>query len=131
MLFRSAALSDFIVGGYYAAHIRRARSVYRRRQSLLVKALNRRLEGIVRVAEPSGGMHVILPLPPDIPARSVQALAAKAELHVRPISYYAVQAEAPNALQLGYAAVPDRLIEPAVERLADVIRSLRAGLVEI
>lgn len=120
-----AALSDFISQGHYATHIRRARSVYRRRQGRMIDALNHHLEGLVALSPPAGGMHVVVPLPADIPAAVVQSEAARQSLHVRPLSYYAERAEAPNALHLGFAAVPDHLIEPAVERLAKVIRSVR------
>jgi GntR family transcriptional regulator/MocR family aminotransferase len=119
-----AALADFITEGHYAAQIRKARGVYRRRQSLLVNALNKHLKGIVSASEQPGGMSLFLPLPPDIPALKVQSLAAKEALHIRAVSYYAVRAEAPNAVHLGFAAVLDRLIDPAVARLAKVIRSM-------
>jgi GntR family transcriptional regulator/MocR family aminotransferase len=119
-----AALADFIMQGHYAAQIRRARRVYQRRQRLLVDALNKHLKGIVSVSQQPGGMSLFVPLPPDIPALSVQSLAAKEALHIRAVSYYAVGAEAPNAVHLGFAAVLDRLIDPAVARLAKVIRSI-------
>ena len=125
MLHVQAALFDFISQGHYATHIRRARTVYRRRQGLFVAALNYHLEGLVALSPPAGGMHVVVPLPAHIPATLVQSEAAKQSLHVRPLSYYAERAQAPNALHLGFAAVPDHLIEPAVERLGKIVRSIR------
>ncbi len=123
-LHLQTALADFIAAGHYAAHIRRARSIYRRRQTLLVNAMNSYLKGLVEIPQPTGGMHVIVPLPAGIPAREVQAAAARIKLHARSISYYAVDpASAPNALILGFATLPDRTIEPAVRRLANVIRA--------
>jgi GntR family transcriptional regulator/MocR family aminotransferase len=122
-----AALADFITQGHYAAHIRKARTVYRRRQGLLVAALNHHLEGIVAVSQPAGGMNLVLPFPPDVPALKVQSLAAEEGLHIRAMSYYAATATAPNAAHLGFAAAVDRLIEPAVARLGEVVRSLRTG----
>jgi GntR family transcriptional regulator/MocR family aminotransferase len=126
-----AALSDFVAEGHYAMHIRKARLVYRRRQGLLVDALNFHLEGILAISQPPGGMHVVVPFPSDIPAQSVQSAAAKEALFVRPVSYYTAKWPAPNALQLGFAAVPDRQIEPAVNRLARVIRAIRTGSVNL
>lgn len=122
-----AALADFIHEGRYAAHIRRARSVYRRRQRLLVNALNDHLTDIVSVSQPAGGMHVVLSLPPEIPARRVQWAAAEEGLHARAIAFYADRLPPPNALHLGFAAILDRQIEPAAARLAMVIRSVAAG----
>lgn len=122
-----AALADFISNGHYALHIRKARSIYRRRQGVLVGALNRHLEGIVALSPPAGGMNLLLTLPPDISAIKVQTLAARDGLHARAVSYYALKAEPPNALHLGFAPLPDRLIEPAAARLSAIIRSLRSG----
>jgi GntR family transcriptional regulator/MocR family aminotransferase len=120
-----AALSDFIAKGFYGTHIRRARSIYRRRQQLLVAALNRHLADTVELKMPPGGMNIVLPLSDDVPAAVVQAEAAKQALHVRALSFYAQGAPAANALHLGFAGVPDRQIEPAAKRLAAVIRSVR------
>jgi GntR family transcriptional regulator/MocR family aminotransferase len=127
MLHIQAALSDFIAQGHYAAYIRKARVVYRRRQSLLVEALNRHLAGITTVPQPAGGMYVVLPLPSDIPAPAVQSAAAEQGLRMLSIAHYAVNSPAPNALQLGYGGLPDRQIEPAARRLAAVIRAFRTG----
>ncbi len=122
-----AALARFIANGHYAVHIRKARTIYRRRQGLLVDALNRHLEGIVELSPPAGGINVLLALPPDIPAIAVQELAARDGLHARALSYYALKATPPNALHLGFAPLADKLIEPAAARLAAIIRSLRSG----
>jgi GntR family transcriptional regulator/MocR family aminotransferase len=126
-LHLQAALADFISRGHYALHIRRARAIYRRRQGVLVEALNRHLTGILALSSPPGGMNLLLPLPPDISAIKVQTLAARDGLHARAVSYYGLEAEAPNALHLGFAPLPERLIEPAAARLAAIIRGLRSG----
>jgi len=122
-----AALADFIAKGHYAVHIQKTRSIYRRRQDLLVGTLNKHLDGIVSLSPPPGGVSLVLTLPPDIRALAVQALAAEEGLHARAVSYYALKAEPPNALHLGFAAVPNRQIEPAAARLADIIGSIRTG----
>ena len=122
-----AALADFIVQGHYARHIRHARKIYRRRQGLLVDAINHHLAGVASLERPSGGMQVILPLPADAPASMVQESAAAAHLHVRALTLYADRAIPPNALQLGFAAVPEHRIEPAVRRLGEVIRVVATG----
>ena len=124
VLHVQAALADFIMQGHYAAHIQRARGVYRRRQKLLVDTLNKHLDGILTVSQPAGGMNLLVRLPPEIPALTVQARAAAEELHARAVSYYALKAEAPNALHLGFAPLLDRSIEPAAASLAHVIRSI-------
>jgi GntR family transcriptional regulator / MocR family aminotransferase len=123
-----AALADFMAQGHYARHIWKARSVYRRRQGLLVTALNRHLEGIIApVFQPAGGMNLIVPFPPDIPVEQIQWLARETGISVRPVSYYTEGTPAPNAFHLGFAAVPERVIEPSVVRLAAVVRASKSG----
>ena len=122
-----AALADFIAQGHYVTHIRRARTIYRRRQRLLIDALNKHLDGILSVPEMAGGMNLLMPLPPQISAVRVQELAARVQIHARAVSYYALKAEPPNALHLGFAPLSDGLIEPAAIKLAGVIRSISAG----
>src|SRR5262249_23289675 len=58
-----AALADFLTEGHFAAHVRRMRSLYAARQERLVRALRRRLDGIVAVAPREGGMQVAAMLP--------------------------------------------------------------------
>ena len=53
-----AALADFIVDGHFAAHVRRMRALYASRQDRLVRALRRRLDGILAVDSRDGGMQV-------------------------------------------------------------------------
>ena len=55
---------------------------------------------------------------------SISLSAATHGLHVRPVSMYALTDRAPNALHLGFAAIPDRKIEPFTETLASTILSV-------
>jgi DNA-binding transcriptional MocR family regulator len=91
---------------------------------LLIDTLNKHLDGILNVSQPAGGMNLLVRLPPKIPALTVQERAAAEKLHARAVSYYALKAEAPNALHLGFAPLLDRRIEPAAASLAHVIRSI-------
>lgn len=116
-----AAIADFIVEGHFAAHIRRMRRVYKRRQSALVDELIRHIGRRISVERPPGGMQMALRLPDEYRAKAVSRAAASAGIHVRPLSLYAITQPAPNALHLGFAAVPDRSIAPAAELLANAI----------
>jgi GntR family transcriptional regulator/MocR family aminotransferase len=116
-----AALADFISEGHFSAHVRRMRRVYKRRQSIFVEALVRGLGSQIPVVRPPGGMQMSLILPKEYKAEEVSLSAAAAGLHARPLAIYASTDAAPNALHLGYAAIPDRRIEPATEALAAAI----------
>lgn len=120
-----AALAEFIQQGYFFSHIRHMRRVYKRRQAAFVDAMHTSLGGTMRVQRPAGGMQMLLSLPADYPATAVSRSAGRAGLHARPLSVYAQTDAVPNALHLGFAAVPDRLIGPAAGKLANAILSSR------
>jgi len=116
-----AALAEFIREGHFFAHIRRMRRVYRRRQASFVDALTRHLGDRFPIARPPGGMQLALTLPEAFDAEAVCRSAAHAGLHVRSIGMYSMTGKAPNALHLGFAAVPDRRIQLETAKLASTI----------
>jgi GntR family transcriptional regulator/MocR family aminotransferase len=116
-----AALADFIREGHFSAHIRRMRRVYKRRQGAVVDELIKRIGHRIPVERPPGGMQMALTLPHEYRAEEVSRAAARAGVHARPFSLYTLAEGAPNALHLGFAAVPDRAIAPAAEALANAI----------
>jgi GntR family transcriptional regulator/MocR family aminotransferase len=116
-----AALADFIIEGHFSAHIRRMRRVYKRRQGAVVDELIKRIGHRMPVERPPGGMQMALALPEEYRAEEVSRAAARAGVHARPFSLYTLAEGAPNALHLGFAAVPDRAIAPAAEALANAI----------
>lgn len=119
-----AALTQFILDGYFYSHIRRMRRIYRRRQAKFVDALSRYLRKGIPVIRPPGGMQMALTLPDELKAEVVSQAAAGFGLHVRPIGIYAITERAPNALHLGFAAVPDRRIQSETQKLANAINAV-------
>lgn len=120
-----AALADFIREGHFTRHIQRVRKVYRARRDALRRALVETLEDIADVRPAAGGLQLIVDLPVDICADAVSRQAVKRELTVRALSVYCARQRPPNALHLGFAAVPDNEIEPAVRRLAEALNAAR------
>jgi GntR family transcriptional regulator/MocR family aminotransferase len=126
-----AALDDFLVEGHFAAHVRRMRALYGDRQERLVRALRRRLGGLIAVERHEGGMQVAATMQAD--ADDVAASrAADAEGVVAPaLSTYHLATPVVRGLHLGYAGVPEREIGAGVERLARAVeraaRRRRAG----
>jgi len=116
-----ATLAEFIREGYFFSHIRRMRRVYKRRRTIFVEALKRYLGDRMPIEPPPGGMQLALPLPEGISAGCVSRHAVAVGLHVRAINMYALTDTAPNALHLGFAAVPDHQIDPATKALAEAV----------
>ena len=124
-LLGQGALARFIGDGHFAVHLRRTRLLYAARQEMLIEAASRHLAGQLRIERDPGGMHLI-----GRPAESagfddVQVVAAALTHGVKtgPLSTY-YQASAPShGLILGYAGTPERMIEPAIQRLAKAVPS--------
>ncbi len=112
-----AALADFIAEGDFTRHIGRMRKVYARRRDLLVGALRAAFNDRLTIACPPGGLQLVATLPDEVPAAEFARRAAEADIVARPISNMYVHQPAPIALQLGFAAVPEKNIEPGVARL--------------
>ncbi len=116
-----AALADFINDGHFFSHIRRMRQLYKRRQVGFVESLIRHMGDRIPVERPPGGMQLVLNLPNEIPAAAASASAAAHGLHARPLEIYSLTGMVPNALFLGFTAIPDQQIDPATKTLANAI----------
>ncbi|GAB2176220.1 MocR-like pyridoxine biosynthesis transcription factor PdxR [Dongia sp. agr-C8] len=118
------ALAAFFAEGHLAAHVRRQRKRYAERQARLLALAKRHLGGLLELAADPAGLHLV--------ARPLGALARipDTELAMRlnaagivapALSSYYSGGRRQSGLLLGYAAVPDDLMEPALERMAEVL----------
>jgi GntR family transcriptional regulator/MocR family aminotransferase len=118
------ALAAFFAEGHLAAYVRRQRKCYAERQDRLLELARAHLPGLLTVAPDPAGLHVV--------ARPVGRLAKQSDILLSgrlaeegivapPLSGYYVQPGSGNGLLLGYAALPDRIMEPAIKRMAEVL----------
>ena len=128
------ALARFIEEGHLAAHLRRTRRLYALRQEALLAAAARQAD-ILDVAPLAGGMHLVARPGPLWPAglgdaRAAAACAAAGIAAVALSAYHAgpaANAAASPGLLLGYAAVPEPAMAPAVARMAAALRGAPAA----
>ncbi|MDE0448061.1 MAG: PLP-dependent aminotransferase family protein [Spirochaetaceae bacterium] len=111
------ALAEFIDSGRYGAHVRRMRNRYAQRQALLFSLAGKYLPGLVELAPTAAGMQVAAWLARGADDRAVAEAGRPAGLALRPLSPYWVGPRARPGLHLGYAAVSEEAMEPAVLRL--------------
>ena len=81
-----AVLTDFIKEGHFARHLRRMRTLYMERRSVLVDAIQSELPDMLQVIGAEAGMHLVVLLPPGVDDRDVARRAAKKGLSVLPLS---------------------------------------------
>jgi GntR family transcriptional regulator/MocR family aminotransferase len=121
-----AALADFLAEGHFAAHVRRMRGLYADRQTRLVRALRRRLEGELQVEPRDGGMQLPAFLPEGVDDVAASRAAEAEGVTASPLSAYRLQPSSRGGFYLGYAGVPEREIAAGVERLARALARGRA-----
>ncbi|WP_375465001.1 PLP-dependent aminotransferase family protein [uncultured Methylobacterium sp.] len=125
------ALARFIDEGHLGRRLRRTRTLYAERQAALVAAARAHAAGLLEVEAQEGGMHLVARPGPAWPAGldDVAAARACAEAGIATVAlsaYHADPGAAAPGLLLGYAAVPERAIAPAVLRMAEVLRAASA-----
>jgi GntR family transcriptional regulator/MocR family aminotransferase len=123
-LLLQAALADFLTNGYFAAHVRRMRGLYVKRQAALVAAARRYGIERLRIEPSEAGMQLAAHLTVGLDDRLLAATLAAAGVVAAPLSLYSLARPKIRGLLLGYAGVPEREIGPAVQVLARVLTEL-------
>lgn len=118
-----AVLTDFIEEGHFGRHIRRMRTLYRERQTALVKALRREAEDIFEVEPSAAGIHLVVWLPEGVDDREVSREALARGVEARPLSLFYAQRPRRGGFELGYAAFNESEIRRGVVQLAAAVRA--------
>lgn len=116
-----AVLAEFIAQGHLVQHIRRMRTLYRKRRSALLAALARHAGDLLVPRLSEAGLHVTVEFRDGRDDKSAAAAALAAGLSVAPLSRYAVTRRL-SGLLLGFAAFPEAELETAVQRLVKALR---------
>ena len=117
------ALAELFRSGHLAAHVRRMRQIYAGRQRAFLRAARLHLRGLVTFRAEESGLHLVGRLGPRLKGRTDKALAAAAGregIVLTALSDYDVFGDGPQGLMFGYAAAPEHLVAPALQRLAEI-----------
>ncbi|SHN19064.1 aminotransferase-like domain-containing protein [Roseibium suaedae] len=121
------AMALFLAEGHYDAHIRRQRKDLSGKWRRVFQEVDRLLP-MCAVTQTTGGSAVWLQLPADLPARDLQAEAARNGVLVEAGDiHFLDQAPPKNCIRLGFGAVSLDQITPGLERLAQVITRMLAA----
>ena len=125
-----AIMTEFMLGGHFARHLKRMRACYAARQEFLVDRLQRRLGGAVEVRSVASGMYLTVWLPKDWSDQAAAAALAAAGVSVVPLSSLTLETARRPGLVLGYTGHSEPAIARAVETMAAVF-SRPTGLINI
>lgn len=124
------ALAEFFTTGYLAAHVRRMRQHYGRRQQLLLKAAEKYFNKKIRLYPDDAGLHLVGHLANPQLRRAGDVKITKeilaAGVVVSALSAYDIGNNdsrlTQHGLMFGYAAVPDAKIELGVQAIATALK---------
>ena len=118
-----AALADFIEEGHLASHIRRTRTLYMERRSVIMTLIRGEFADILECTDADAGMHTVGWLPAGVDDVLVADQAAKAGINTSPVSNFALRPQPRGGLLLGYAGFSPALIRKSMRELGAVIRN--------
>lgn len=124
-LLNQAILAEFMLEGHLGPHLRRMREVYAARQQELIAAARRDLAGLAEVQPLPAGMRALAWLPAGVNDADAAAAAREAGLELAPVSQFTLEHRQPDALLLGFAAVPEDELRRGVRTLAEVLGKKR------
>jgi GntR family transcriptional regulator/MocR family aminotransferase len=111
-------LTDFIMEGHFARHLRRMRAIGKERRDALISAAERDLRGLLEVEKTETGLHTVGWLPSGVDDVAASVAADKHKVETAPLSRcYHSRCPKPG-LVLGYAGLKPHEISSAVRRLA-------------
>lgn len=116
--FEQAALARLLDEGHYSRHLRRAGNAYQKRNEMLCQALME-LPG-VRLRGQEAGLHFLMEVGEMDEEELITKAAAKG-IPLQGLSAYCVKSALPPALVMGFAALQDDQVLPAVEALRQAL----------
>lgn len=125
-LVAQATLAEFITEGYFARHLRRMRTLYEKRQQILLEEVRRNLSGIVEMKSSNCGMHLIGWLPAELDETEISRKAALQNIRLQPISDSSINKYPRGGLVFGYAAFDENQIKSGIEKLTKILAEMTA-----
>lgn len=121
------AVAELLEDSEVQRHVRRVKRIYRERRDVLVEALHAKLEGVVSIEPPAGGMAVWIRVDPavDVDAWAVRAL--RAGVSFAPARGFSFDGRSRPFARLGFAALDPRELREAVKRMAGAVSKGRAS----
>ncbi|CAI8985446.1 GntR family transcriptional regulator / MocR family aminotransferase [Pseudomonas sp. IT-P74] len=120
-----AVMAEFMAAGHFQRHIRRMRRAALSRRNTLLNGWPLDIPGIGKLPTVAAGLHMTVPVDSVARERELIELANSVDVEVNGLSsYWLPESVTPMdqraGLVLGFAAVPEKAIESALERLRRV-----------
>src|SRR6266851_9462675 len=90
-----AVMTEFILDGHFARHLKRMRALYSERQAFLIEQVTRRLGGLLDIRPVESGMYLTASLPSGWDDRAIAASLAAVGVTALPLSALSLSARRP------------------------------------
>jgi GntR family transcriptional regulator/MocR family aminotransferase len=110
-------MTDFMNEGHFARYIRKMRTLYGKRRTVLVASLRESFGDELEISGAEAGMHLAVLLANDLRDIQIAFRAAKERLWLWPLSTSYLSESPRQGFVLGFGSVPSDLIPHAVRRL--------------
>ena len=119
-MLEQAVLADFITDGHYIRHLRRMRTLYAERRTVLLEAAK---DLPLEIYSPEAGIHCVGWLADGVDDLALANQAADYDLDITLISNFNIGPLTRRGLLLGYGGYSVQEIKDGVQRLANLLRS--------
>ena len=111
-------IADFMRSGYYAKHIAKMRTLYRKKRQRLIEGIQTYLGSKYEMIGDEAGLHIILKLPSGLHEEQAIQLAREVGIAIDPVSSSYQLNSVKNYVMVGYGAIPEEFIEEALSILS-------------
>ena len=118
------ALAEFITDGTLAAHIRRMRALYAKRQRQFIDIARSDLSDLLEIGDAEAGMHLVGCLQSQVSDVKVAEKARELGIEAPALSTYYRSHQPKNGLLLGYAGVTENEIRRGINALKRAIEAV-------
>jgi GntR family transcriptional regulator/MocR family aminotransferase len=124
-----AVMAEFMAAGHFQRHIRRMRRAALSRRNVLLGGWPQNIPGVGQLPGVAAGLHLTVPVASVARESQLIELARSVDVEINGLSSYwlpdsTTPVDQRAGLVLGFAAVPERAIEAALERLRTVWHTL-------
>lgn len=111
----------FVTGGYFPAHLARARALYESRALAMLDALDRHMPASAQWTRPRGGFFVWLTAPEGTDMGRMAAKSHQEKVAFVPGAPFYLDGRGTNQARLAFSSVPVERIEQGVHRFAKLL----------
>ena len=123
-LIVQATLAEFIAEGHFARHVRRMRTLYEKRQQILLAEVRRNLDGLLEMKANDSGMHLVGWLPDNLDEIEISQKAIQQNVRLQPVSDSSVNKYPRGGLVFGYAGFNEKQIKHGVQKLTEILTEM-------